>query len=81
MNPNLITRPIGSIPMLAEAVTAAGQGRVALIETPEQRVAVVQAFDRSLLWFDLCTTERTLLRFCWEACHRAACPLPLHPPT
>lgn len=41
MNTNLINRPIGSIPMLAEAVTAAGQGRVALIETPEQRVAVV----------------------------------------
>jgi hypothetical protein len=39
----------------------------------------LQGIDPRLSWADLSTTERTLLRFAWEAVLRKPCPFPLNP--
>jgi len=69
--------PIEKVVMLKEAidaVTGGGFACPAMLLFHRQDVARI---DTRLCWAALGTSERTLLRFVWEACHRQPCPLPL----
>jgi hypothetical protein len=68
---------IENVVALREAIEAVKGG---VLTCPTQLLfhqQEVRKIDTRVGWADLASSERTLLRFVWEAYHRIECPFPL----